>query len=265
MASHDQTPTMHRGSTSPVHGLANATSASAPQYSYNPPDRPHYDSYMRTGVPKEDLVLRTPSTDPVTKESHPPPVPPKDGLSQRLSLIEQTRIEDYKSLPSILIDAEEDGPAPQEHEPVVRESLSSEPDLSSGETRRPRAASFTELRAPRPSPRSPSTPAVRRRRTSRERDDGNCRLTSPPPGLRESHTPCTCPLLISGILPVRPTTFWRNSPRSAVATPDFSPVIRRSTFIAAGIPVDGPLSGLSALGVETRGLPAPVVLPPELI
>jgi hypothetical protein len=256
---------MHRGSTSPVHGLANVTSASAPQYSYNPPDRSHYDNYMRSGVPKEDSVPRASSTNPVTKESHPPPVPPKDGLYQRLALIQQTRIEDYKTFPSVLIDAEEDRPATQEHEAVVRESLSSEPEISSRDTRKPRAASFTELRAPRPSPRSPSIPMFRRRRTSRERDDGSCRLTSPPPGLRESHIPCTCHLLISGNVPVRPTTFWRNIPRSAVAKPDFSPVIRRSTFIAAGIQVDGPLSGLSALGVETRGLPAPVILPPELI
>lgn len=265
MASYDQTPTMHRGSSSPVHGLANATSADAPQYSYNPPDRSHYDNYMRTGVPKEDPVLRASSNDPATKESHPPPVPPKDGLYQRLALIQQTRIEDYKSPSSIPIDAEEDGAAPRENEPIFRESLSSEPDLSKRETRRPRAASFEELGAPRPSPRSPSTPALRRRRTSRERDDGGCRLTSPPPGLRESHIPYTRQLLISGNVPVRPTTFWRNIPRSAVAKPDFSPVIRRSTFIAAGIRVDGPLSGLSALGVETRGLPAPVILPPELI
>ena len=262
MTSYDQTPTVDRGSTSPVHGLVNATSASASQYSYDPLDRSHYDNHMRTGVAREDPILRASSTDPDTKESHPPPVPPKDGLYQRSALTQQTRIEDYRLLPpDIPNDSEEDGPAPQEHETVVRESLS---EFSSRETRRPRAASATELRAARPPLRSPSTPTLRRR-TSRERDDGSCRLASPPPGLRESHIPCACQLLISGILPVRPTTFWRNIPRSAVAKPDFSPVIRRSTFIAAGIPVDGPLSGLSALGVETRGPPAPVILPPELI
>ena len=267
MASYDQTPTVHRGSASPVHGLANATSASASQYSYNPFDRPHYDNHMRTGVSRDNPIRSASSADPDTKESHPPPVPPKDDLYQRPSLFQQTRIEDYKlSSPDIPIRSEENDPDPHEHEhdPVVRDSLSSEPELSGRETRRPRAASAAELRAPRPPPRSPSTPALRRRRTSRERDDGGCRLTSPPPGLRESHIPCACQLLIS-IVSVRPTTFWRNIPRSAVAKPDFSPVIRRSTFIAAGIPVDGPLSGLSALGVETRGPPAPVVLPPELI
>lgn len=266
MASYDQTPTMHRGSTSPVHGLVNVTSANASQYSYNPLDRSHYDDHMRTGVSREDPIRSASSTDPDTKESHPPPVPPKDDSHQRPSLFQQTRIEDYKlPLSDIPIRPKENGPAPQEDEPVVRESLSSEPELSSRESRRPRAASAAELRAPRPPPRSPSTPTLRRRRTSRERDDGSCRLTSPPPGLRESRIPCACQLLIPGIVSVRPTTFWRNIPRSAVGKPDFSPVIRRSTFIAAGIPVDGPLSGLSALGVETRGPPAPVVLPPELI
>ena len=268
MASYDQTPTMHRGSTSPVHGLANATSANASQYSYNPLDRSHYDSHMRTSVSREGPIRSASSTNPdtKTKESHPPPVPPKDDLYQRPSLVQQTRIEDYKLPPPYIpIHSEENGPAPHEDEPVVRDSLSSEPELNGRETRRPRAASATELRAPRPPPRSPSTPALRRRRTSRERDDGSCRLTSPPPGLRESHTSCASQSLISVTISVRPTTFWRNIPRSAVAKPDFSPVIRRSTFIAAGIPVDGPLSGLSALGVETRGPPAPLILPPELI
>ena len=201
MASYDQNPTMHRGSTSPVHSLANVTSANAPQYSHNPPNRPHYDNYMRTGVPKEDPVLRSSSTDPATKESRPPPVPPKDGLYQLPPLFQQTRIEDYKPpLPVAPIDAEQDGPAPQDDQPVIRESLSSEPELSSRETRRPRAASSTELNAPRPPPRSISTPTLRRRRTSRERDDGGCRLTSPPPGLREYPIPCTCQLLISAPL-----------------------------------------------------------------
>lgn len=265
MASCDQNSTMDRGSTSPVHSLANATSANAPRYSYS---QPNHDSYMRTGVLKEDPILTASSTasSSPTKESYPPPVPPKDELYQRSALIQQTRIEDYKQpSPVTPIDDEENGSDPQHHRPVVRESLSSEPELSSEETRRSRLASSAELRAPRPAARSTSTPALRRGRTSRERDDGSCRLTSPPPGLREFHISCTCQLLISGTVLVRPTTFWRNIPRSAVAAPDFSPVIRRSTFVAAGIQVDRPLSGLSALGVETRGPPAPVILPPELI
>ena len=257
---------MDSGSTSPVHSLANATSANAPRYSYSQSNHSHYDSYMRTGVLKEDPVLRASSTAPATKESHPPPVPPKDGLYQHPALIQQTRIEDYKPpAPVIPIDGEENGSSTRYHRPVVRESLSSEPELSSGETRRQRSASPAELRAPRPPARSTSTPALRRRRTSRERDDGSCRLTSPPPGLRESRVSCTCQFLISGSVLVRPTTFWRNIPRSAVAAPDFSPVIRRSTFVAAGIQVDRPLSGLSALGVETRGPPTAVILPPEHI
>ena len=178
---------MHRGSTSPVHSLANATSPNATQYSYGPSGRSHYDSSTRTGVPKEDPLLRAPSTDSATKESHPPPVPPKDGVYQRPALVQQSRIEDYKAPPPVLpIDGEENSPTPQDHPHVARESLSSEPELSSRETRRQRNASSAELSAPRPSARSTSTPALRRRRTSRERDDGNCRLTSPPPGLRES-------------------------------------------------------------------------------
>ena len=199
MASHDQNSTTDRGSTSPVYGLTDATSTKGPHYSYNQPDHSHYDNdnYMRTSVPKEGPVLTAPSTAPATEESRPPPVPPKHGLYQPPALIQQTRIEDYKPPPPVIpIDGEESGPAPQTYRPVVRESLSSEPELSSGETRRPRAASSAELGAPRPPARSASTPAFRRRRTSRERDDGSCRLTSPPPGLRESHIPCTCQSLI---------------------------------------------------------------------
>ena len=257
---------MDRGSTSPVHSLGNATSANASRQSYSQSDHSRHDNYMRTGVLKEDPVITASSTASATKESSPPPPPPKDGLYQRPTLLQQTRIEDYKQSPPVIpIDGEENRSNPQAHRPVVRESLSSEPELSSRETRRQKAAPSGELRAPRPPTRSTSAPAVRRRRTSRERDDGSCRLASPPPGLRESRISCTCQLFTSGAAVVRPTTFWRNIPRSAVAAPDFSPVIRRSTFVAAGMQVDRPLSGLSALGVEARGPPAPVILPPELI
>ncbi|KAG7440938.1 uncharacterized protein BT62DRAFT_923655 [Guyanagaster necrorhizus] len=53
----------------------------------------------------------------------------------------------------------------------------------------------------------------------------------------------------------RPTTFWRHTPRSGVTSSSYSPsthLIRRSTFIAAGLKFDKPVCDLSALGVESR-------------
>ncbi|KAK0214497.1 hypothetical protein IW262DRAFT_1466256 [Armillaria fumosa] len=53
----------------------------------------------------------------------------------------------------------------------------------------------------------------------------------------------------------RPTTFWRHTSRSGVTSSSYSPsthLIRRSTFIAAGLKFDKPVCDLSALGVESR-------------
>ncbi|KAJ3787491.1 hypothetical protein GGU10DRAFT_385791 [Lentinula aff. detonsa] len=53
----------------------------------------------------------------------------------------------------------------------------------------------------------------------------------------------------------RPTTFWRRTPRSGVTASSYSPashLIRRSTFIAAGLPFERPVADISALGVESR-------------
>ncbi|THU78500.1 hypothetical protein K435DRAFT_811500 [Dendrothele bispora CBS 962.96] len=53
----------------------------------------------------------------------------------------------------------------------------------------------------------------------------------------------------------RPTTFWRHTPRSGVTSSSFSPsthVVRRSTFVAAGIPFERPMYDMGALGVESR-------------
>ncbi|KAG9310512.1 hypothetical protein JVU11DRAFT_9659 [Chiua virens] len=53
----------------------------------------------------------------------------------------------------------------------------------------------------------------------------------------------------------RPTTFWRKTQRSGVAGASYSPssyLVRRSTFIAAGLSLDKPEADLSALGVESR-------------
>ncbi|KAI0251677.1 hypothetical protein BJV78DRAFT_1275274 [Lactifluus subvellereus] len=74
-------------------------------------------------------------------------------------------------------------------------------------------------------------------------------------------------------IPVRPPTtlfrpkpFWRNTRRSAVTGTSYASslhLIRRSTFIAAGLPFDKPIADLSALGVESRiGI---VVLLPDSI
>ncbi|KAJ3865319.1 hypothetical protein EV359DRAFT_63251 [Lentinula novae-zelandiae] len=53
----------------------------------------------------------------------------------------------------------------------------------------------------------------------------------------------------------RPTTFWRRTPRSGVTASSYSPsshLIRRSTFVAAGLPFESPMADISALGVESR-------------
>ncbi|KAF9235712.1 hypothetical protein BU15DRAFT_51051 [Melanogaster broomeanus] len=62
----------------------------------------------------------------------------------------------------------------------------------------------------------------------------------------------------------RPTTFWRKTKRSGVTGAAYSPsshLIRRSTFIAAGLSLDKPEADLSALCVESRV--SLVVLPPN--
>lgn len=54
---------------------------------------------------------------------------------------------------------------------------------------------------------------------------------------------------------LRPTTFWRRAHRSGVAAASYSPsshLIRRSTYIAAGLSFDSPMHDLSALCVESR-------------
>lgn len=61
--------------------------------------------------------------------------------------------------------------------------------------------------------------------------------------------------LLSSHLIVRPTTFWRKLPQSGVRSASYSPsshLIRRSTFIAAGLSLDQPVDDISAFGVESR-------------
>ncbi|KAG1721888.1 hypothetical protein EDB19DRAFT_1646137 [Suillus lakei] len=53
----------------------------------------------------------------------------------------------------------------------------------------------------------------------------------------------------------RPRTFWRKTKRSGVTGASYSPashLIRRATFLAAGLSLDAPAADLSALGVESR-------------
>ncbi|KAJ7226995.1 hypothetical protein GGX14DRAFT_555577 [Mycena pura] len=83
-------------------------------------------------------------------------------------------------------------------------------------------------------------------------------LVRPPPPLRACPPPTSTSTstLTNRLTPaVRPTTFWRRAHRSGVAAASYSPaahLVRRSTFIAAGLALDAPLHDLSALGVESR-------------
>jgi hypothetical protein len=65
---------------------------------------------------------------------------------------------------------------------------------------------------------------------------------------------------------VRPKPFWRNTQRSAVTGTFYASslhLIRRSTFVAAGLRFDKPVADLSALGVESR-IGIVVLLPDSL-
>lgn len=89
-------------------------------------------------------------------------------------------------------------------------------------------------------------------------------LLRPPPPLCEFLIFQLCITKISFICPVRPTTFWRKTRKSGVTGPSYSPsshLIRRSTYIAAGLTFDAPIHDLSALCVESRvGF---IVIPPD--
>ncbi|EJD43043.1 hypothetical protein AURDEDRAFT_114881 [Auricularia subglabra TFB-10046 SS5] len=75
-------------------------------------------------------------------------------------------------------------------------------------------------------------------------------------------------LMVPIPLMLRPRPLWRTTPRSALYSPAYAPaahLVRRSTFIAAGLDLAAPVADLSALGVETRALmfgrDAGVILP----
>jgi len=77
-------------------------------------------------------------------------------------------------------------------------------------------------------------------------------LKRPPPPLCESFICSRTSVLITA---VRPTTFWRKTKRSGVTGASYSPashLVRRATFLAAGLSLDAPAADLSALGVESR-------------
>ena len=138
------------------------------------------------------------------------------------------------------------------------------------------------LRVPRPTEPASAPPE----RPSKVRTIDPCDRLSPrpispdPASGRRSHIPivvrppttlCMCivsqiPSVILTISQVRPKPFWRNATRSAVAGTFYASshhLIRRSTFIAAGLRFDKPVADLSALGVESRvGI---VVLLPDSI
>jgi len=94
-------------------------------------------------------------------------------------------------------------------------------------------------------------------------------LVRPPPPLRKSNLyrrvwPIHIYQFYHSSKPVRPTTFWRKTRRSGVTGASYSPashLIRRSTYIAAGLTFDAPIHDLSALCVESRvGF---IVVPPD--
>jgi hypothetical protein len=72
---------------------------------------------------------------------------------------------------------------------------------------------------------------------------------------RPSRRSCTLTVVPPPTTLFRPKPFWRNTCRSAVTGTFYASslhLIRRSTFIAAGLRFDKPIADLSALGVESR-------------
>ncbi|EJD01174.1 uncharacterized protein FOMMEDRAFT_158307 [Fomitiporia mediterranea MF3/22] len=78
---------------------------------------------------------------------------------------------------------------------------------------------------------------------------------SPAPSIIQAHSHSQGGLRRPAPPLFRPKTFWRHTRRSALTGPSYSPssyIVRRSTFIAAGLSLDTPHADLSALGVELR-------------
>jgi len=175
----------------------------------------------------------------------PPPVPPKDVKRVRF-VVHQEYINHNESNTTVLADYGSRADAPcsgtQQHEHGYA-AITNFPDNAS------ETSSSTEGVSDIPAVRTQGRTSAQRLRNARERNSGTCTLPSPPP-----------PLL-------RPTTFWKNTPRSALGTSTYSPashLIRKSTFVAAGMDFDYS-SDLSALCVQTRAPVQTLVLPPEML
>ncbi|CAG7854524.1 SubName: Full=Uncharacterized protein {ECO:0000313/EMBL:CCA73236.1} [Serendipita indica DSM 11827] len=180
------------------------------------------------------------NSDPISRPSTPVtplPSPPVDRISRH----KQKRIDSYSQIQIIRQIADE-------------HARMSSDDTTTATTRSTAPPSECGSIDSEMSPSKLKPPEPKRRRSSRsagERDDGACLLPSPPP-----------PLL-------RPKTFWRNTPRSALGSPDYSPsthLIRRSSFVVAGLEPSEPSGDIAALCIGSRPRPShTVVLPPEAI
>ena len=96
-----------------------------------------------------------------------------------------------------------------------------------------------------------STPTLLNRPITR----GGELVRPPPPLCMSYHTTYIFFQIRLITILVRPTTFWRKTRRSGVTGASYSPsshLIRRSTYIAAGLAFDAPIHDLSALCVESR-------------
>lgn len=202
-------------------------------------------------------VLET-ASEPISRSSSPVPFksPKKDPYARHI----QQRIDEY-SVYSNRSSLQTDDEA------RIYNDGSSTPTQS---TAPPSECDSQDLERSNPNSLKPPVPRPKRKASKRaagERDDGGCNLPCPPPPLCRTFSSFSCILDLS-FRSVRPTTFWKNTPRSALASPAYSPsthLIRQSTFVAAGIDNSEPLGDFGALCVETRTPTHTLVLPPETI
>jgi hypothetical protein len=196
------------------------------------------------------------ASEPVSRSSSPAPLTsPKDPHARHL----QQTIDDYSTSYSQSTFQQADEDLRMQSEDASTPTQSTAPSECGSQDSE---HSFSRLRPPEPSRRRKNSAT----RTAGERDDGKCTLPSPPPPLRRSSQ--AYHFYTSNMHLVRPTTFWKNTPRSALATPAYSPsshLIRRSTFVVAGIDTAAPLGDIGALCVESRTPTHSLVLPPETI
>jgi hypothetical protein len=232
------------------HASASAAAASA---SPNKAQRPNLPR-THENLPPEASGS---ASEPVSRSSSPAPSTstPKDPHARHL----QQTIDDYSTSSSQSTFQQADEDLRMQSEDASTPTQSTAPsECGSQDSER----SFSRLKPPEPSRRRKNSAT----RAAGERDDGRCTLPSPPPPLRTSSQ--AYHLYISDMPLVRPTTFWKNTQRSALATPAYSPsshLIRRSTFVVAGFDTSEPLGDIGALCVESRTPTHSLVLPPETI